>query len=186
MSGAERRTFVLIDGENIDATLGVTILGHRPEPNERPRWERVIDFARKLWGQDVTGLFFLNATNGHLPGPFVSALQNIGYRPVALAGDGQEKVVDIGIQRTLDAIVGRDADVLLGSHDRDFIEQVERLLASGSRVDLIGFPELVSGAYADLDVHIHDLETDVRAFNTALPRVRIIPLADFDPEAFLR
>lgn len=68
MSTTARRTFVLIGGEYIDATLGVTILCHRPDPNERPRWERVIDFARRLWDQDVTGLFFINASNGRLRG----------------------------------------------------------------------------------------------------------------------
>ena len=181
-----RRTFVLVDGENIDATLGVTILGHRPEPNERPRWERVIDFARRLWGQEVTGLFFLNASSGYLPGPFVAALQGIGFRPVPLSGERDEKVVDIGIQRTMAAITALEADVLLLSHDRDFVDNVVALLDSGSRVDLIGFPELVSGAYGDLDITIHDLETEVKAFNTALPRIRIIPIGEFDPTAFLR
>ena len=181
-----RRTFVLVDGENIDATLGVTVLGRKPEPSERPRWERVVEFARRLWGQEVTGLFFLNASNGHLPGPFVSALQGIGFRPVPLAGASTEKVVDIGIQRTLAALLPMKADVLLCSHDRDFVEQVERLLDSEHRVDLIGFPELVSGAYGGLDVRIHDLETDVGAFTSPLPRVRIIPIEDFDPAVFLR
>ena len=177
---------MLIDGENIDATLGVTILGHRPEPNERPRWERVLEFARRLWGQEVVGLFFLNASNGHLPGPFVSALSNIGYRPVALSGESHEKVVDIGIQRTLDAIADLGGDVLLASHDRDFVEQVEHLLSTEARVDLLGFPELVSGGYSGLDVRIHDLETEVKAFTVALPRIRIIPLTEFDPTVFLR
>ena len=37
-----------------------------------------------------------------------------------------------------------------------------------------------------LGVQVHDLEDDVRAFNVSLPRVRIIPLEEFDPEAFLR
>lgn len=183
---APRRTFVLVDGENIDATLGVTVLGRKPEPSERPRWERVMDFARRLWGQEATGLFFLNASNGYLPGPFISALQGIGFRPVPLAGSSSEKVVDIGIQRTLTALVPMDADVLLCSHDRDFIVQVEQLLDADHRVDLIGFPELVSGAYAGLDVRIHDLETDVGAFTSPLPRVRIIPIDDFDPAVFLR
>ena len=181
-----RRTFILVDGENIDATLGGTILGRKPEPGERPRWERVIDFARRLWGQDATGLFFLNASNGYLPGPFVSALLNIGFRPVPLAGESNEKVVDIGIQRTLDALVDRDADVLLCSHDVDFLDQVSRLLDADQRVGLIGFPELVSGAYATLDLPVYDLESDVKAFTSPLPRVRIIPLAEFDPMVFLR
>jgi putative heme uptake system protein len=53
-------------------------------------------------------------------------------------------------------------------------------------VGILGFPELVSGAYAGLDVTLYDLETDVHAFNSPLPRVRIIPLSEFDPETFLR
>jgi len=32
---------------------------------------------------------------------------------------------------------------------------------------------------------IYDLETDVNAFTSALPRVRIIPLAEFDPAKFI-
>ncbi|WP_210479399.1 NYN domain-containing protein [Naasia sp. SYSU D00948] len=186
MVRSARRTFVLVDGENIDATLGSTVLGRKPEPGERPRWERVTDFARRLWGQEVSGLFFLNASNGYLPGPFVSALMNIGFRPVPLAGAASEKVVDIGIQRTLDALTGREADVLLCSHDADFVEQVERLLDADQRVGLIGFPELVSAAYGGLNVPIYDLESDVKAFTSPLPRVRIIPLSEFDPEVFLR
>jgi uncharacterized protein len=182
----DRRTVVLVDGENIDATLGNSVLGRKPEPAERPRWERLVDFARRLWGQDVTALFFLNATNGHLPWPIISALQNVGFRPVPLAGASDEKVVDIGIQRTLDALLERRADVLLCSHDRDFVEQVQRLTESRHRVGIVGFPELVSGAYGGLDVTLYDLETDVRAFNQTLPRVRVIPLDEFDPDAFLR
>ena len=32
-------TYLLVDGENIDATLGQGILGRRPRPDERPRWD---------------------------------------------------------------------------------------------------------------------------------------------------
>ena len=36
MSGSEeRRTFVLVDGENIDATLGGNLLNRRPNPEEQ-------------------------------------------------------------------------------------------------------------------------------------------------------
>ena len=38
----------------------------------------------------------------------------------------------------------------------------------------------------DLGVTHFDLEYDVRAFNAELPRVRIIPLEEFDPTYFLR
>ena len=131
----ERRTFVLVDGENIDATIGTSILQRRPQPDERPRWERVTEFAAQHWGQETTGLFFINASQGQLPLPFVQALLALKYRVIPLAGSGDEKVVDVGIQRTLDALVGHeDADVLLCSHDGDFAPHLLRLQAAGRRV----------------------------------------------------
>jgi putative heme uptake system protein len=186
MAKAERRTVILVDGENIDATLGNTVLKRKPDPSERPRWDRLVDFATRLWGQEVLGLFFLNASSGHLPGPFISALQGVGFRPVPLSGRSDQKVVDIGIQRTLDALVEHPADVLLCSHDGDFVQQMERLVAGEHRVGIVGFPELMSAAYTSLGLHVIDLETEVKAFNQTLPRVRVIPLDEFDPEAFLR
>jgi hypothetical protein len=96
----DRATYVLVDGENIDATLGQSILGRRPNPHERPRWDRLLQFAEDHWDQPVTGLFFL-AANGELPMPFVQALTSMGFRAVPLSGRPDEKVVDIAIQRTL-------------------------------------------------------------------------------------
>ncbi|MEN8672295.1 NYN domain-containing protein [Nocardioides sp.] len=188
-----RRTFVLVDGENIDATLGGSVLGRRPHPEERPRWERVTAHAEQAWGQPVTGLFFLNASHGTLPTSFVQALLAMDYRPVPLSGGVDEKVVDIGIQRTLAALLEReDADVVLASHDADFAPQLASLLghdAPERRVGLLGFREFTSTHLADLvddGLELFDLEYDVRAFNAELPRVRIIPLDDFDPTYFLR
>jgi putative heme uptake system protein len=185
-STSSRRTFVLVDGENVDATLGASVLSRRPEPEERPRWERVLRYAESLWGQPVTGLFFLNASAGHMPITFVQALLALDYRPVPLAGRADQKVVDIGIQRTLEALVGRDADVLLCSHDADFLPQIQTLLTDERRVGVIGFREFISAQLTNAGVSIHDLEHDVKAFNVSLPRVRIIPLEEFDPEFFLR
>ena len=183
----ERRTFVLVDGENIDATLGVSVLGRRPTPDERPRWERVTAFAEKEWGQPVTGLFFLNATSGNLPTTFVQALLAMSYRPIPLAGAADEKVVDVGIQRTLDALRGHpDVDVLLASHDADFAPHLDALDDDGRRVGLIGLREFMSTQLTAIGGPLYDLEDDVRAFNQPLPRVRIIPLDQFDPESFLR
>ncbi len=181
---AERRTILLVDGENIDATLGNSVLGRRPNPDERPRWERVTGYAEELWGQPVTGLFFLNAST-HLPAAFVQALLAMHYRPIPLAGQPDEKVVDLGIQRTLDALLGRDADVLLCSHDADFAAHLTPLLDGRRRVGVLGFREFTSNQLSSLDVSFHDLEDDVHAFNSPLPRVRIIPIEAFDPERFL-
>ncbi len=101
--GVVRTTYVLVDGENIDATLGTSILGRRPRPDERPRWERLLNFAQATWDQPAVGLFYL-AAGSELPMPFVQALLAIGYRPIPLSGDLGQKVVDIAIQKTLDEL----------------------------------------------------------------------------------
>jgi uncharacterized protein len=184
MTTDPRRTFVLVDGENLDATLGGSVLARRPEPEERPRWERLLTYAEELWGQPATGLFFLNAT-AHLPNSFVSALLAIGFRPVPLSGKTTEKVVDLGIQRTLDALVEHQADVLLCSHDGDFLPHVQRLLGE-RKVGVVGFRVFMNAGFAAAGIEVHDLEYDVEAFNITLPRVRVIALDEFDPEEFLR
>ncbi|MCL1899318.1 MAG: nuclease, partial [Promicromonosporaceae bacterium] len=38
-----RKTYLIVDGENIDATLGMNVLGRRPAPDERPRWDRITE-----------------------------------------------------------------------------------------------------------------------------------------------
>lgn len=48
-------TYLLVDGENIDATLGMSVLGRRPEPEERPRWDRVLSFCDTLSDQEAGG-----------------------------------------------------------------------------------------------------------------------------------
>lgn len=181
-------TYLVVDGENIDATLGSSILGGRPSPDQRPRWERVLDFAEQRFGQPVKGLFFLNASNGTLPMAFVQALLAIGFQPIALAGDATEKVVDIGVKRMLDAVADHGGDVLLASHDGDFAPEVHRLLDAGRRVGLLAFREFTSNALASLasqGLVMWDLEQDVQAFNVQLPRLRIIPLDEFDPTRYL-
>jgi uncharacterized protein len=181
-------TYLVVDGENIDATLGGNVLGRRPQPDERPRWERIREFAERTWGQPVKGLFFLNASSGQLPMSFVSALLAMGYRPIPLSGSSTEKVVDMGIQRTLEALKDRQGDVLLASHDGDFLDSMSALIDGERRVGLLGFREFVNTGFADLvarGMTVFDMEDDVRAFNEVLPRVRIIPIEDFDPLRYL-
>jgi uncharacterized protein len=183
---AERTTYVLVDGENIDATLGSSILSRRPTPEERPRWDRVLDFAREAFGQPAAGLFFLAAKN-ELPMSFVQALLALDYRPIPLSGGAHDKVVDIAIQRTLEEIVHRDADVILISNDGDFAPQVEALL-DGRRVGVAGFIEFRNSQFGEMrerGLEFFDLEYDVHAFRARLPRVRIIPIEEFDPVDFL-
>lgn len=181
-------TYLVVDGENIDATLGMSVLNRRPNPDERPRWERVREFAEGQWGQPVKALFFLNATSGHVPMPFVSALLAMQYRPIPLSGEPGQKVVDIAVQRTLEALDSRSGDVMLASHDGDFHPQIAGLLGGGRRVALLGFKEFVNLRFTELEekgLQVFDLEDDVRCFTGVLPRVRVIPIAEFDPTRFL-
>ncbi|TCJ00603.1 NYN domain-containing protein [Aeromicrobium sp. IC_218] len=180
-------TYLLVDGENIDATLGQSIFGRRPQPQERPRWDRLLRFAEKHWDQPVKGLFFL-AVNGELPMPFVQALIAIGYRPVPLSGGPDDKVVDMAIQRTLEAIAQRGDDVMLASNDGDFLPQIETLVDGDRRVGVMGFEEFRNSGFHALEhrgLELLDLEHDVEAFNVVLPRLRVIPIDQFDPLDFL-
>lgn len=180
---SERTTYVLVDGENIDATLG-SVLGRRPEPHERPRWNALIEHTRAVWDQPVKGLFFL-AVPGELPLPFVQALLAMGYRPVPLRGEG--KVVDIAIQRTAEALVDRDADVMLVSHDVDFAPQMEALAQEEDRrIGVVGFSEFFATGLRQIEgIELFDLEYDVAAFKARLPRVHVIEIDEFNPLDFL-
>ncbi|EKA60020.1 NYN domain-containing protein [Janibacter hoylei] len=181
---ADRSTYLLVDGENIDATLGVSVLGRRPEPQERPRWNTLLEYTEAAWGQPVKGLFFL-AVAGELPASFVQALLAMGYRPVPLRGEG--KVVDIAIQRTAQALVERDADVMLVSHDNDFTPQMEALAEDEDRrIGIVGFSEFMANGLKQIDgMEFFDLEYDVSAFKSRLPRVRVIEIDEFDPLEFI-
>ncbi len=181
----ERMTWVLVDGENIDATLGSQILGRRPQPDERPRWDRLIAFTQRAWGQYARGVFFLNASSG-IPTAFVQALKAMDFVVVPLAGSPDQKIVDIAIQRTLRALVERDADVMLVSHDGDFLEDVASLVAADRRVGVSGFTEFRNIGFSTLSgIERFDLEYDAHVFDAPLPRIRVIPIEEFDPASFL-
>lgn len=185
--GPASRTYLLVDGENLDATLGNHILNRKPLPDERPRWDRLLRYLQDHWRQPVTGLFFFNAAGGEVPYPFVQALAGIGYRPILLSGRPDQKVVDLGIQRTLEALASRAGDVALASHDGEFLPFLEPL-ADSRRIALIGFVEFMSGGFRSLiddGAELLDLERDICAFKSPLPRIRVIPVDEFDPLEFL-
>lgn len=183
------RAYFLVDGENIDTTLGNSLLGRRPDPEERPRWDKVHNFCTKLAGEDFRALFFLNASSGQVPMSFVNALLSMHWCPIALSGQAEQKVVDLGIQKTLDAILElEDAQVILVSHDVDFIKQIRALLHKKYRVSVLCFKEFLStqlGALQAEGLQIFDLEYDADAFNTPLPRLQIIAVEDFEPRHYL-
>ena len=178
-------TWVLVDGENIDATLGTSIIGRRPQPDERPRCDRLVSFAARQWNQRARGVFFINASSV-IPQSFVQALKAMDYEVVLLAGAPDEKVVDIAIQRTLRALADRDDDVMLVSHDGDFLDDVAALIGGDRRVGIVAFNEFRNAGYATLPgLQRFDLEYDAAVFDAQLPRLRVIPIDEFDPATFL-
>ena len=184
--GDEPPVYMLVDGENIDRTLG-QILDAKPRPEQRPRWDTIRQFVETTWGKRAQALFFLNARRG-LPGTFIQALRQAGFIPIPLTGDPDQKVVDIGINRTLEAIKKReDADVVLVSHDQDFSANFTALMGGTRRLGVLAFQEYLGGEYLDLDgVELFDLEEDVLAFESGpLPRIRVIQVDAFDPERYL-
>ncbi|WP_241245949.1 NYN domain-containing protein [Microbacterium sp. 4R-513] len=180
-----RTTWVLVDGENIDATFGTSILNRRPQPDERPRWDRLVAFADGAWRQPARGVFYLNASSG-IPMPFVQALKAMDYIVVPLSGEPDEKVVDIAIQRTLRALESRAADVMLVSHDGDFIPEISALIGPDRRVGVVAFSEFRNAGFNSIPgLEKFDLEYDARVFDAPLPRIRVIPISEFDPGMFL-
>lgn len=183
-----KQVYVLVDGENIDRTLG-QILDAKPRPDQRPRWDRVRQFAEQTYGKSARALFFLNASRG-LPGTFIQALRLAGYLPIPLSGEADQKVVDLAIVKTLEALGDRNGDVLLVSHDNDFRDSFAGLYDGNRRLGVLGFSEYMSGDYLEMKgegrLEMFDLEDDASAFEGGpLPRIRVIAIEDFDPLRYL-
>ncbi len=185
-AAAAPMVYILVDGENIDMTLGQMILQARPRPDQRPRWERVARYIGHRFGKNVRPLFFLNASRG-MPISFIAALQAMGYVPVPLVGEADQSVVDVAILRTLEALRDRPGDVVLASHDHDFAQALGAVAGPSRSVAVLGFEEFISSELRDLPhVQVIDLEHDADAFDGGpLPRVRVIPIDEFDPLRFL-
>ncbi len=181
----DRETWVLVDGENIDATLGRSILGRRPQPDERPRWDRLALVRERAWGQPARGVFFLNASTG-IPMPFVQALKAMDYIVVPLSGAPDEKVVDIAIQRTLQSLVARGPTSCSSATTATSCRTSPPSSTGDRRVGVAAFSEFRNAGFAALTgVEKFDLEYDAHVFDAPLPRIRVIPIDEFDPNTFL-
>lgn len=187
----DRKVYLLIDGENIDRTLG-QILGKKPKPEQRPRWDRVKNFIEKEFQASCRPLFFLNASEG-VSGSFIQALKAVDFIPIPLIGPSTVKVVDQGILKMLEAIKGAGAEnllpgVTLVSHDADF-KGLFASMAGDHQLALVGFREFFSGDYYGIPgLRIFDLEEEVKAFKQdmpPLPRLRAIEVDKFDPSKYL-
>lgn len=191
MDYENRKVYLLVDGENIDRTLG-QILSKKPRPDQRPRWDKVKIFIEKEFQADCRALFFLNANEG-VNGSFIQALKMVDFIPIPLVGPPDVKIVDLGILKMLQAIKEQPATnrlpgVTLVSHDSDFKSSFS-ILNTDRQLAIIGFREFMSNEYLQIPgLRIFDLEEDVKAFKSdagPLPRLRVIEVDKFDPQKYL-
>ena len=189
MATAPAETFLLVDGENIDATLGGSLLGRRPAPEERPRWDRVRDYGRAMWDQPLRGLFFLNGS-GQVPMSFVQALDAWTSAPCCSAARRTSRSSTSRSSRR--SRRSRSAAAATCCWPATTATSPRRspscCATSDRRVGIIGFRELISSSLQELTddgLELFDLEDDVKAFTVALPRIRVIPIERFDPWALL-
>ena len=95
--------------------------------------------------------------------------------------------------RALEACLRADVEVVVMSgRRRDVAIEDARLFGQGSCIFEIGAglvlegeTHWLTGSWMPQGLTIHDLEDDLRAFTAPLPRVRIIPIEEFDPTRYL-
>ncbi len=191
-TGDSRELFLIVDGRSIEKELG-EILGEKPNPETRPDWGTVLDFARSRSQSpdgDVKALF-AHIAPGHAG--FRRALKDIGYTssPVKL-DDSQpmRPVVEEFICGLLaarafrgDDVVAADApDVIVLAHGQAIFEALSEIPDQGQRLCALGFPERMPPSEFYPRVEQLDLERDAQAFGAELPREFGVDVDNFDPD----
>ena len=165
MTSVKPRLYVLVDGADMDRALG-EILGHKPQPSERPRWGRVLEFARKEWpDRDVKGLFLIRKPQRWSDNinRFTDAMKALGFRAEPFDDVKQR------IEETLQKLAHRGDDVILLSH-QDYTEALTALVDGRRIVGVVAFPKLLghNDEYEDAGISVIDFERDAAAFEHAL------------------
>lgn len=177
------RAVLFVDGPNIDATLGNGVLGRKPAPHERARWNRVIQIARSTL--DVgESWFVLNGDNFGLDRTsFYRCLKHIGYKVATpmrsewCQNDGDDPVDEWIKHHIVCAApkVGRGevSGVVVLTHDGGFATALKGILDAGGSVTIVGFLEWLAPELTVLRTDgavLLDLEHDVGAFDVRLNR----------------
>lgn len=182
MTSVKPRLIVLVDGADMDRGLG-EILGRKPQPSERPRWGRVLEFAKNEWpDRDVKGLFWIRNPQRWSDSfnRFTGAINALGFKTVAV------KDVQQAIEDFLRGQAHRPHDVILLSH-QDHMEALAALVDGRRIVGVVAFPELFENnqAYEDIGIRVLDFEHDIKAFDHTLTARRMYTGEVSDVEALL-
>ncbi|HEX5745504.1 MAG TPA: NYN domain-containing protein [Archangium sp.] len=186
-------SYVLIDAENVDWAVS-NVVGRKPEPQDRVQFDRLVAFCEDHFPKPVRCIVVLNARGEQLPDVmigFVRALKTAGCDVALLHGRPDQKVVDLGILKLLEAIRTQrpKAAVGLASHDgTDFADALRLLLEEKRQVAILGLREYMSQRFRELvpaGLEILDLEMNAKVFQRPLPRLLPVRVDEFDPTLFL-
>ncbi len=186
-------SYVLIDAENVDWAVS-NVVGRKPESQDRVQFDRLVAFCEATFPTPVRCVVVLNARNEQLPDAmigFIRALKTAGCDVALLYGRQDQKVVDLGILKLMEAIRTQrpKAAVALVSHDgTDFADALRTLLEEKRRVAILGLREYMSQRFRELvpsGLEILDLEMNAKVFQRPLPRMLPIRVDEFDPSIFL-
>jgi putative heme uptake system protein len=186
-------SYVLIDAENIDWAVS-NVVGRKPEAQDRVQFDRLVAFCESHFPTPVRCVVVLNARGEQLPDVmigFVRALKTAGCDVALLHGRPDQKVVDLGILKLLEAIRTQrpKAAVALVSHDgADFADALRALLEEKRQVAILGLREHMSQRFRELvpaGLEILDLELNAKVFQRPLPRLLPVRVDEFDPTLFL-
>ncbi len=186
-------SYVLIDAENVDWAVS-NVVGRKPESQDRVQFDRLVAFCEATFPTPVRCVVVLNARNEQLPDAmigFIRALKTAGCDVALLYGRQDQKVVDLGILKLMEAIRTQrpKAAVVLVSHDgTDFADALRGMLEEKRRVAILGLREYMSQRFRELvpsGLEIMDLEMNAKVFQRPLPRMLPIRVDEFDPSIFL-
>lgn len=178
------RVLLVWDAPNMDMSLG-TLLGARPTAAFRPRFDAVGRWLLELAGPSATAeaTVFTNVVPGstEVVRPWVEALRNVGFAVFAKPKITEDSDVDDDMLAhiALRAQEGRLRHVVVASGDgRAFREPLEKLVADGTAVTVIGFREHATFALTSEVIDFVDLEDIEGVFREPLPRITLDTLPD--------
>ena len=185
--------FLLVDGDDVSKTL-YRLLGPGPDEDQRPDWATIANWVQERYpAEEWKKAYLIKSTISEQMKTFVHALGRIGYRPLSpnvpeSTDPANQKQVARSAMLTLASKIIHTAlkekcRLVVVSHDDEVLRYViDDESPAIAKTVILAFPEMLPDFVRKSDkVKIIDLEFEVRAFTSSLPRrLNIIP-EDFDP-----
>ncbi|WP_459643041.1 NYN domain-containing protein [Kineococcus sp. NUM-3379] len=169
------------DAPNIDMTLS-SILGSRPSPSSRPRFDALARWFLSGAGErEVEGCVFTNVqpASALTMRGWIEALRGFGYavfaRPKLQADDDVDEdmlrhIAERRVSHRLTRLVVASGD------GRNFLQPLEALAREGVHVTVLSFAEVAGYAQESEHIEFVDLEDVPGAFQFPLGRTRLTAL----------